>query len=81
MKSIKTLIFIFYLLFTTHAFSKSYEYYQKTLVNLLTECNSNCQKQTLDKEIKYLFYEIFERILQKIKIELLEENKKKGKLS
>ena len=77
MKSIKTLIFIFYLLFTTHDFSKSYEYYQKTLVNLLTECNSNCQKQTLDKEIKYLFYEIFERILQKIKIELLEENKKK----
>ena len=79
MKSIKTLIFIFYLLFTTHAFSKSYEYYQKTLVNLLTECNSNCQKQTLDKEIKYLFYEIFEQLLEKIRMELLEEKRKESK--
>ena len=78
-KMIKVIIFSFCLLFTTHAFGKSNEYYQKTLVNLLTECNSKCQKQTLDKEIKYLFYEIFERILEKIRMELLEEKEKRGK--
>ena len=76
---IKVIIFSFFLLFTTHAFGRSMDYYQKTLTHILTECNSKCQKQTLEQEIKYLFYEIFERVLEKIRIELLEENRKKGK--
>jgi len=76
MKSIKTPIFIFCLLFTTHAFSKSYEYYQQTLVHILTECNSDCQKQVFEQEIKYLFYDIFEQLLEKIRMELLEEKRK-----
>ena len=41
-KMIKIIIFSFCLLFTTHAFGKSNEYYQKTLVHILTECNSDC---------------------------------------
>lgn len=78
-KMIKFIIFSFCLLFTTHAFSKSNKYYQQTLTHLLNECNSKCQKQTLEREIKHLFYEIFERVLEKIRMELLEENRKKGK--
>ena len=79
MKIIKSLIFLFCFLFTTHAFGRSMDYYQKTLTHILTECNSKCQKQTLEREIKHLFYEIFERVLEKIRMELLEENRKKGK--
>ena len=79
MKIIKTLIFMFCLLFTTHAFSKSNDYYQQTLTHILIECNSKCQKQTIEQEIKYLLYEIFERVLEKIRLELLEEKVKEGK--
>jgi len=79
MKIIKFLIFLFCFLFTTYAFGKSNAYYQQTLTHILTECNSKCQKQTLEREIKHLFYEIFERVLEKIRIELLEEREKEGK--
>ena len=78
-KMIKVIIFSFCLLFTSYAFGKSNEYYQKTLVHLLIECSSKCQKQTLEQEIKYLLYEIFERVLEKIRLELLEEKGKGGK--
>ena len=36
-------------------------------------------KQTIEQEIKYLLYEIFERVLEKIRLELLEEKGKEGK--
>ena len=79
MKLIKTLLFVFLLSFTTHAFGKSNDYYQQTLTHILTECNSKCQKQTIEQEIKYLLYEIFERVLEKIRLELLEEKRKRDK--
>ena len=79
MKIIKSLVFLFCLLLTTHAFGKSNDYYQQTLTHILIECNSKCQKQTIEQEIKYLLYEIFERILEKIRLELLEEKGKNSK--
>ena len=79
MKIIKSLVFLFCLLLTTLAFGKSNDYYQQTLTHILIECNSKCQKQTIEQEIKYLLYEIFERVLEKIRLELLEETGKKGK--
>ena len=78
-KMIKVIIFSFCLLLTTLAFGKSNDYYQQTLTHILTECNSKCQKQTIEQEIKYLLYEIFERVLEKIRLELLEEKGKKDK--
>ena len=80
MKIIKSLVFLFCLLLTTHAFGKSNDYYQQTLTHILIECNSKCQKQIFEQEIKYLLYEIFERVLEKIRLELLEETGKEGKL-
>ena len=79
MKIIKSLVFLFCLLLTTHAFGKSNDYYQQTLTHILIECNSKCQKQTIEQEIKHLLYEIFERILEKIRLELLEEKGKNSK--
>ena len=70
---------MFCLLFTTHAFSKSNDYYQQTLTHILIECNSKCQKQVFEQEIKHLFYRLFERILGKIRLELLEKKGKEGK--
>ena len=76
---IKVIIFSFCLLLTTLASGKSNDYYKQTLTHILIECNSKCQKQTIEQEIKYLLYEIFERVLEKIRSELLEEKRKRGK--
>jgi hypothetical protein len=75
MKSIKTLIFIFCLLFTTHAFSKSYEYYQKTLVHMLTECNSKCQKQVFEQEVQIAVFHLLDAVLNQIRFELSQKQK------
>jgi len=73
MKLIKIIVFLFLISFTTHAFSKSNEYYRTTLLHILTECSSECQKSVIEKEIKYLIYEILEKILRKLELELLEK--------
>ena len=75
MKSIKTLIFIFYLLFTTHAFSKSYEYYQQTLVHILTKCNSDCQKQVLEQEVQMAMFHLLDAVLSQLRFELSQKQK------
>ena len=75
MKSIKTLIFIFYLLFTTHAFSKSYEYYQQTLVHILTKCNSDCQKQVLEQEVQMAMFHLLDAVLNQLRFELSQKHK------
>ena len=73
-------LFVFYFLSTSHSFSKSDEYYRMTLIHLLTnsECNTECKKIILEQEIKVLFIELFEKILKKIQLELLEEKGKIG---
>ena len=71
MKLIKTFVFLFLLTFTTHAFGKSNEYYQMVLTNVLTNCNSECQKEVFEQEIKYLFYEIFEQLLEEKRMILI----------
>ena len=75
----KKVVFLFCLIFSTSAFGKSSEYYKQTLIHLLIECNSKCQKQIFEQEIKYLFYEIFEQLLEKIRMELLDEKRKESK--
>ena len=75
----KKVVFLFCLIFSTSAFGKSAEYYKQTLIHLLIECNSKCQKQIFEQEIKYLFYEIFEQLLEKIRMELLDEKRKESK--
>ena len=73
MKLIKTIIFLFLISFTTHAFGKSNEYYRTTLLHILTECSSECKKFVIEKEIKYLIFEILEKLLVKLELELLEK--------
>ena len=74
-KMIKIIIFSFCLLFTTHAFGKSNEYYQKTLVHILTECNSKCQKQVFEQEVHKAFFVLMDAILNQVRFELSQKEK------
>ena len=75
MKLIKTLIFLFLLIFTTHAFSKSNEYYQQTIAHVLTECNSKCQKKVFEQEVHKAFFVLMDAILNQIRFELSQKEK------
>jgi hypothetical protein len=70
MKFIKILFFLFLVTFTTHSFGKSNEYYQQTLIHVLTECNSTCQKQVFEQEVHKAFFVLMDVILNQIRFEL-----------
>ena len=76
MKLIKTLSIVFLLTFTTHAFAKSKTYYQETLVHILTECNSDCQKLVFREEIDVAFFELMNAILNQVRWELTMREKR-----
>ena len=75
MKLIKTLILLFLLIFTTHAFGKSNEYYQQTIVHVLTECNSICQKKIFEQEVHKAFFVLMDSILNQLRFELSQKEK------
>ena len=72
MKLFKTLFFVF-LLSTTNVLGKSREYYEQTVIHILTESNSTHQKQVFEQEIKHLLYELTEKVLNQLRSELLEK--------
>ena len=67
---IKTMVFLFLLLFTTHAMAKSNEYYKATLVHVLTECNTECKKRIFEDEVHKSFYILMETVLNQLRFEL-----------
>ena len=75
MKLIKTLMLVFLLMFTTHAFGKSNAYYQKTIVHILTECNSKCQKQVFEQEVHKAFFVLMDAILNQVRFEISQKEK------
>ena len=75
MKLIKTLFFLFLITFATHSFAKSNQYYQATLVHILTECNSNCQKKVFEDEVHKAFFVLMDAILNQIRFELAQKEK------
>ena len=70
MKTIKIMSIIFLLLFTGHAFAKSNEYYKATLVHVLSNCNSDCQKKVFEQEVHKAFFVLIETMLNQIRFEL-----------
>ncbi|MAH02715.1 MAG: hypothetical protein CMI70_02855 [Candidatus Pelagibacter sp.] len=76
MKYIKILICTFFLAFTRHAFAKSNEYYQQTIVHVLTECNSICQKKIFEQEVHQAFFVLMDAILNQLRFELSQKEKK-----
>ena len=70
MKPLKIMSIIFLLLFTGHAFAKSNDYYKATLVHVLSNCNSDCQKKVFEDEVHKAFFSLLEAILQQVKWQL-----------
>ena len=70
MKLIKTMFFLFLITFTTHSFAKSNEYYQATLVHMLTECNMECKKKIFEDEVHKSFFILMDAILNQLRFEL-----------
>ena len=75
MKSIKTFLFLFLLFFTTHSFAKSNEYYKTTLVHILSQCNSDCQKKVFEQEVHEAFFVLMDAILNQVRFELSQKEK------
>ena len=76
MKTIKIVIFLFLLLFTTHAFAKSNAYYQTVLTNVLTNCKSyECRKQIFEQEAHIAFFSLMDAILNQMRFELSQKEK------
>ena len=78
MKLIKSLIFLFLLTFTTHAFAKSNDYYQMVITNVLTNCKSDdCRKAIFEQEVHIAFFNLMDAIINQLQFELSQEKKKK----
>ena len=75
MKLIKTLFFLFLITFATHSFAKSNQYYRATLVHILTECNSSCQKKVFEDEVHKAFFVLMDAILNQVRFELSQKEK------
>ena len=75
MKSIKTFLFLFLLFFTTHSFAKSNEYYKTTLVHILSQCNSDCQKKVFEQEVQSAFFDLISSIINQVEFELSQKRK------
>ena len=75
MKIIKIVIIVFFLIFTGHAFAKSNEYYKQTVIHILTECNSLCQKQVFEQEVHKAFFVLMDAILNQVRFEISQKEK------
>ena len=75
MKLLKSILFLFLLTFTTHAFAKSNEYYRATLVHVLTNCNSDCKKQVFEDEVHKAFFILIDAIFNELRFEISQKEK------
>ena len=78
MKIIKITVFVFLLSFTTHAFSKSNEYYQSVITNIITNCKTDqCKKEIFEHEVHIAFFNLLDEILNQIRFEISQKKKEK----
>ena len=76
MRVIKTLMVVFLLTFTTHAFAKSNAYYQAVVTNVLTNCKSDeCRKKIFEQEVRIAFFALMEAILNQVRFEISQKEK------
>ena len=77
MRVIKTLMVVFLLTFTTHAFAKRNAYYQAVVTNVLTNCKSDeCRKKIFEQEARIAFFALMEAILNQVRFEISQKEKK-----
>ena len=66
---------MFLIFFTTHSFAKSNEYYKTTLVHILSQCNSDCQKKVFEQEVQSAFFDLISAIINQVEFELSQKRK------
>ncbi len=77
MRVIKTLMVVFLLTFTTHAFAKSNAYYQAVVINVLTNCKSDeCRKKIFEQEVHIAYFALMDTILNQFRFEINQKEKK-----
>ena len=78
MKLIKTIIFLFLISFTTHAFAKSNDYYQMVITNVLSNCKTDeCRKSIFEQEVNLAFFNLIDAILDQLRFEISKKKKEK----
>ena len=76
MKFIKLIISLFVFFFTTHAFSKSNEYYQMVLKNILTNCKTHeCKQSIFEQEVNIAFFNLIDVAITQLRFELSQKKK------
>ena len=75
-KLFKVWFFLLIFIFTTHTFAKSNDYYQETLMHVLTKCNSTCQKKIFEQEVNQAFFVLIDAILNEVRFKLNQSEKK-----
>ncbi len=75
LKLFKVCFFLLVIIFTTHSFAKSNDYYQQTLTHVLTKCNSICQKKIFEQEVHQAFFVLMDAILNQLRFELSQTEK------
>ena len=75
LKLIKIIVILFLVIFTTHSFAKSNEYYQQTLTHVLTKCDSICQRKVFEQEVDKAFFVLMDAILNQLRFELSQKEK------
>ena len=59
-----------------HSLAKSSEYYQQTLINVLTECdNSKCRNEIFEMEINKAFFNLISAIMDQLRWEISQKEK------
>ena len=74
-KLFKVCFFLLIFIFTTHSFAKTNDYYQQTLMHVLTKCNSICQKKIFEQEVHQAFFVLMDAILNQLRFELSQTEK------
>ena len=77
-KILTIIIFIFCLIFTTHAIARSNEYYKSVVVNALkNECNSKCKKTIFEAEIELAVYQLMKSVIAELQYRLSSKRKER----
>ena len=78
-KILTIIIFIFCLIFTTHAIARSNEYYKSVVIHALkNECNKKCKKTIFEAEIELAVYQLMKSVIAELQYCL--SSKRKGRL-
>ena len=77
-KILTIIIFIFCLIFTTHAIARSNEYYKSVVIHALkNECNKKCKKTIFEAEIEMAVYHLMNSVIAELQYQITTKEKER----